>query len=44
MAFDILNAVLEVAVTFGEIDLQQVLQEVLEVGREVRWKSHLHMR
>lgn len=42
VAFDVLHAVLQVAVAFGEIDLQQVLQEVLQVGREVRRKSHLY--
>ena len=38
---DVVDAVLEVPVPLREVHLQQVLQEVLQLGGEVRGKSNL---
>lgn len=44
VALDVVDAVLQVAVAFRQIDLQQVPQQVLQVGAEVRGESHLRGR
>lgn len=41
VALDVVDAVLQVAVTFGQIHLQQVSQQVLQVGAEVGGESYL---
>ena len=41
VALNVVDAVLEVAVALGEVDLQQVTQQVLQVGAEVGWVAHL---
>ena len=41
MILDVVDAVLEVPVPLREVHLQQVLQEVLQLGGEVRGKSNL---
>ena len=38
----VVDAVLEVAVTFREIHLKQVAQEFLQLTAEMRRKPHLH--
>lgn len=44
VALDVVNSVLQVAVAFCEINLQQVSQQILQVGAEVRGESHLRWR
>lgn len=44
VALDVVDAVLQVAVAFRQIDLQQVPQQVLQVGAEVGGESHLRGR
>ena len=44
VALDVVDAVLQVAVTFGQIHLQQVSQQVLQVGAEVGRESYLERR
>lgn len=41
MTLDVVDAVLQVPVTFGQIDLQQVSQQVLQIRAEVGSKSYL---
>ena len=41
MALNVVDAVLEVAVAFGEVDLEQVAQQVLQIGAEVGRVAHL---
>lgn len=41
---DIIDAVLQVAVPLGQVHLQQVPQQVLQVGREVTGEPHLRRR
>lgn len=44
MALDVIDPVLQVAETFGEIHLQQVSQQILQVGAKVRGKSYLERK
>lgn len=41
MILDVVHPILQVAVTFGQVNLQQVPQQVLQIGAEVGWESHL---
>ena len=41
MVLDVVDAIFEVAVALGQVDLQQVTQEVLQVRAEVRRETHL---
>lgn len=41
VTLDVADAVLQVAVTFGQIYLQQVSQQVLQIGAEVGGESYL---
>lgn len=41
VVFDVSHAIFEVAESFGQIHLQQVLEQVLEFIREVWWEFHL---
>lgn len=40
MVFYVVDAVLQVAEALGQVDLQQVAQEVLQIRAEVRRKAH----
>lgn len=44
VALDVIDSVLQVAVTFCQIHLQQVSQQILQVGAEVGGESHLERR
>lgn len=41
VALDVVDAVLQVAVAFCQVHLQQVSEQILQVGAEVRRESHL---
>ena len=41
MPLDVVDPVLEVPVALGEVDLQEVAEEVLQVGAEVRREADL---
>ena len=41
MLFDIIDSVLQVAISFGQINLQLVTQQILDIGAEVRWEADL---
>lgn len=41
VVLDIIDSVLEVPEAFGEVHLQQVPQQILQVGAEVGWEPHL---
>lgn len=41
VAFDVVDSILQVAVAFGQIHLQQVSQHVFQVRAEVGGKSYL---
>ena len=41
VVLDVVDAVLQIAVAFGQVDLEQIAQQVLEVRAEVRGKAHL---
>lgn len=41
VSFDVVDAVLQVAVAFGQVHLQQVPQQVLQVRAEVGWEADL---
>lgn len=41
VALDVVDSVLQVAVAFGQVHLQQVPQQVLQVGAEVGRESNL---
>ena len=41
MVLDVVDAVLQVTETFRQIHLQQVAQQILQVGAEVRRESNL---
>ena len=43
VVFDVVDAVAQVAVTFRQVDLQQVAQQILQIGAEMRRKSHLQI-
>lgn len=44
VALDVVDAVLQVAVAFCQVNLQQVSQQILQVRAEVRGESHLRAR
>ncbi len=41
MALDVVDPVLEVSVPLGQVDLEEVPEEVLQVAREVRGEADL---
>lgn len=41
VAFDVVHTVLQISVSFCQVNLQQIAQKVLQVGAEVGWKSYL---
>lgn len=41
VSFDVVDRVLQIAVTLGQVDLQQIPQQVFEVGAEVGGEAHL---
>lgn len=44
VALDVVHAVLQVAIAFCQIHLQQVSQQILQVGAEVGGEPHLERR
>lgn len=44
MVFDVVHAVLQVAKSFRQVNLQQVPQQILQVGAKVGGKSYLQER
>lgn len=44
VALYVIDSVLQVAITFGQIHLQQVSQQILQVGAEVGGESYLERR
>ena len=43
VALDVIDSILQVAITFCQIHLQQVSQQILQIRAEVGWKSHLEI-
>jgi len=37
----VLDPVLQIAIAFGEVNLEQVAQKILDVGAKMRWKANL---
>ena len=43
MEFDICNTILEVSKPFGQVNLQQITQQILQVSSEVRGEANLYV-
>jgi len=43
VALDVMYSILQVAKTLGEIYLQHIPQQVLQICGEVGWETHLYM-
>lgn len=42
MALDVVDVIPQVAVPLGQVNLQQVPQQILQVRAKVRWETDLH--